>query len=108
MGEDASSVDEIGLWAGVREALRGTERDLTSVGIGRAVFLLAVPTVLEMSMQSLLIIVDIFFVSKLGAEAVAAVGLAESMMSPMYALAMGLSAAATAIIARLVGEKDRD
>jgi putative MATE family efflux protein len=108
VGEDASSVDEIGLWAGVREALRGTERDLTSVGIGRAVFLLAVPTVLEMSMQSLLIIVDIFFVSKLGAEAVAAVGLAESMMSPMYALAMGLSAAATAIIARLVGEKDRD
>jgi MATE family, multidrug efflux pump len=103
--EDAAR-DEPGTWASLREAIRGTERDLTSVPIGRAVFLLAVPTVLEMSMESLLIIVDIFFVSKLGSDALATVGLTESMMSPVYALAMGLSAAATATIARRIGEKD--
>src|SRR5262249_43848265 len=94
------------LWSTLRESLRGTIQDLTAIPIRRAVLLLAVPTVLEMSMESILTVVDIFFVSRLGSSAVATVGLTESMLSPAYALAMGLSAAATAIIARRTGEKD--
>ena len=93
-------------WATLREAVRGTQQDLTAIPIQRAVVLLAVPTVLEMSMESVLTVVDIFFVSRLGPGAVATVGLTESMLSPMYALAMGLSAAATALISRRAGEKD--
>ncbi|HVH47478.1 MAG TPA: MATE family efflux transporter [Labilithrix sp.] len=93
-------------WSTVREALRGSEQDLTSIPIQRAVLLLAVPMVLEMSMESLFAVVDIFFVSKLGAAAVATVGLTESLLALAYALAMGLSAGATAIVARKTGEKD--
>lgn len=93
-------------WSTVREALRGTEQDLTAVPIQRAVLLLAIPMVLEMSMESLFAVVDIFFVSKLGSDAVATVGLTESMLSLVYTLAMGLSAGATAIVARKTGEKD--
>lgn len=104
--EDDGAVKE-SFWATVRDAMRGSEQDLTSVPIRRAVLLLAVPMVLEMSMESLFAVVDIFFVSKLGSDAVAAVGLTESMLSPVYALAMGLSAGATAIVARRTGEKDR-
>lgn len=88
--------------------MRGTTQDLTAIPIRRAVVLLAVPTVLEMSMESLFAVVDIFFVSKLGPAAVAAVGLTESMLSLAYAVAMGLGAGATAIIARRTGEKDAD
>jgi putative MATE family efflux protein len=95
-----------GLWATVREAIRGTEQDLTAIPIRRAVLLLAVPMVLEMSMESLFAVVDIFFVSKLGSDAVASVGITESMLSLVYALAMGLSAGATAIVSRKTGEKD--
>ena len=97
---------EPSLWSTVREAVRGSEQDLTSIPIRRAVILLAVPTVLEMSMESLLTIVDIIFVSKLGPNAIATVGLTESMLSIVYALAMGLAAAATALVSRHVGEKD--
>jgi putative MATE family efflux protein len=93
-------------WETLREAVRGSEQDLTAVPIRRAVVLLAVPTVLEMSMESLLVVVDIAFVSRLGSNAVAAVGLTESMISPIYALAMGLAAGSTAIVARRTGEKD--
>jgi putative MATE family efflux protein len=93
-------------WSTVREAIRGSEQELTSIPIRRAVLLLAVPMVLEMSMESLFAIVDIFFVSKLGSDAVATVGLTESMLSLCYTLAMGLSAGATAVVARRTGEKD--
>lgn len=95
-------------WSTVREAVRGTEQDLTAVPIQRSVLLLAIPMVLEMSMESLFAVVDIFFVSKMGSDAVATVGLTESMLSLVYALAMGLSAGATAIVARKIGEKDLD
>jgi putative MATE family efflux protein len=108
MDGDAETTPRVSLWAALREALRGSEQDLTAIPIRRAIFLLAVPTVLEMSMESLLTVVDIFFVSRLGSDAVATVGLTEAMLSPVYALAMGLSAGATAIIARAIGEKDRD
>lgn len=95
-----------GFWATVREAIRGSEQDLTSVSIRRAVVLLAVPMVLEMSMESLFAVIDIFYVAKLGAAAVSAVGLTESLLSLAYALAMGLASAATAIVARRTGAKD--
>lgn len=104
----SNAPDAAGLWSTFREAIRGTKQDLTTIPIRRAVVLLAVPMVLEMSMESLLTVVDIFFVSKLGSNAVATVGLTEAMLSPVYALAMGLSAGATAIISRRTGEKDAD
>jgi len=94
------------MWATVREALRGTEAELTAVPIRRAVALLAIPTVLEMSLESLFAVVDIFFVAKLGPDAVATVGMTESMLALIYALAMGLGAGATAIVARRTGERD--
>lgn len=88
--------------------MRGSEQDYTAIPIRRAVVLLALPTVLEMSMESLLTVADIFFVSKLGSDAVATVGLTEAMLSPVYALAMGISAAATAVVARHTGAKEHD
>ncbi|HEU4406352.1 MAG TPA: MATE family efflux transporter [Polyangiaceae bacterium] len=97
-----------GLLATLRAAVRGSNEDLTAIPVGRAVLLFAVPMVLEMSMESLFSVVDIFFVSKLGPDAVAAVGLTESMLALVFALAMGLSAGATALIARRTGEKDAE
>lgn len=93
-------------WGTVREAIRGTKQDLTTIPIARAIVLLAIPTVLEMSMESLLTIVDIVCVSRLGDDAVATVGLTESILAIVYAMAMGLAAAATATISRRVGEKN--
>lgn len=95
-------------WASVREALRGTRQDYTEGPIGRAILLLAVPMILEMAMESLFAIVDIFWVSRLGADAVASVGLTEAMLTIIYTVAMGLSIGATATIARRIGEKDRE
>jgi putative MATE family efflux protein len=95
-------------WAVLREAVRGSQRDFTQGSIGLAIFLLAVPMILEMMMESLFAVVDIFFVAKLGAEAVAVVGLTESMMALVYAVAIGLSIGATAVVARRTGEKDQE
>src|SRR5216117_2835695 len=93
-------------WSTLREAIRGSQQDFTEGSIGRAIILLAVPMVMEMAMESLFAVVDVFFVSKLGADAVATVGITESMMALVYALAMGLSMGAMAMIARRIGEKD--
>ncbi|MGH9558439.1 MAG: MATE family efflux transporter, partial [Bryobacteraceae bacterium] len=91
----------------LREALRGnTHRDFTQERIGRAIALLAIPMVLEMSMESLFAVVDMFWVAHLGADAVAAIGLTETVESLLYAVAMGMSVAATAVVARRIGEKN--
>jgi Na+-driven multidrug efflux pump len=83
-------------WSILREAVRGSSRDFTQGSIGLAIFLLAVPMILEMLMESIFAIVDIFFVAKLGADAVAIVGLTESILALIYAVAIGLSIGATA------------
>ncbi len=97
-----------GFWSSVREALRGTRQDFTEVPIRRGILLLAVPMVLEMAMESLFVIVDIFWVSRLGAAAIASVGLTEAMFTLIYTLGMGLSIGATATVARRIGERDPD
>ena len=97
------------IWAAVREALGGAHgRDFTEGPIGRAIFILAVPMVLEMVMESIFVVVDVFVVAHLGADAVATVGLTESFMTIIYALAVGLSIGAGAMVARRIGEKDAD
>jgi putative MATE family efflux protein len=93
-------------WRLVRLSLQGAHHDYTAGSLNRAVLLLAVPMVLEMIMESLFAVVDVFWVSRLGSDAVAVVGLTESVMSIVYAVAIGVSFAATAIVARRIGEKD--
>ncbi len=102
----SSEVVDNSFLAVLREAVRGSSRDFTTGPIGLAIFLLAVPMILEMSMESLFAIVDIFFVAKLGADAVAIVGLTESVMALIYAVAFGFAIGATATVARRTGEKD--
>jgi putative MATE family efflux protein len=97
-----------GFWATVREAVRGSHQDFTEAPIGRAVVLLAVPMVLEMLMESVFAVADIFFVGRLGANAIATVGITESLMTIIYAAAIGLSIGVTATVARRIGEKDPD
>ncbi len=103
------SVETPSVWSAIREALAGAHgRDFTEGPIGRAIFILAVPMVLEMVMESVFVVVDVFVVAHLGADAVATVGLTESFMTLIYALAIGLSIGAGAMVARRVGEKDSD
>ena len=104
--QDSPSTDLVGqsLWASLRDAIRGTNADYTRIPLRRAVFLLAVPMVLELVLESTFAVVDIFFVAKLGPSAVATVGLTESYLFLLYSLAMGLAMAVTAVIARRVGE----
>jgi MATE family, multidrug efflux pump len=95
-----------GTWATIREAVRGSEIDYTTAPVGRAVILLAVPMVVEMAMESIFAVADVFWVSHLGADAVATVGLTESMMTIIYTAAMGLSIGATALVSRRIGEQN--
>ena len=94
------------LWQGLRDAIRGTNADYTRIPLRRAVFLLAVPMVLELVLESTFAVVDIFFVAKLGPSAVATVGLTESYLFLLYSIAMGLAMGITALVARRVGEGD--
>ncbi|HKF43390.1 MAG TPA: MATE family efflux transporter [Thermoanaerobaculia bacterium] len=97
-----------GFWKTVGQALRGVRHDYTDGPIGRAIILLAVPMVLEMVLESVFAVVDVFWVSRLGADAVATVGMTESMLALIYSLAIGLSMGAAATVARRIGEKDPD
>ena len=94
------------LWASLVEAVRGSHQDYTTGSLNRAILLLAVPMVLEMALESLFAVVDIFWVGRLGANATATVGLTESMLTLVFSVAMGLSLSTTAMVARRVGEKD--
>src|SRR5579864_7781619 len=95
-------------WASVREAIRGSEQDFTTGSINRAILLLAIPMVLEMAMESLFAVVDVFWVAHLGSNAVATVGLTESMIILVASVALGLSMSTTAMVARRIGEKDHE
>ncbi len=94
------------IWKELNNAIRGTDADFTQISIRKSIFLLAVPMILELVMESAFAVVDIYFVGKLGASAVATVGLTETYLFLLYSVAMGLSMAVTAIIARRVGEKN--
>src|ERR1700681_5122973 len=94
------------MWSSIREALRGSHQDFTKGNLNRAILLLAIPMVLEMVLESLFAVVDVFWVGRVSANAVATVGLTESMLSLVFAVGMGLSLSTTAMVARRIGEKD--
>ena len=89
-------------------AIRGEETEFVHGSLNRAIFMLAVPMILEMAMESLFAVVDVFFVSKVGVNAVATVGFTESVLTLVYSIAWGLSMGATAMVARRIGEQDRE
>jgi putative MATE family efflux protein len=97
-----------GWWTLVKDSIRGISHDYTAGSLGRGIILLAVPMILEMAMESIFAIVDVFWVSRLGPNAVATVGLTESMMTLAYTAAMGLSMGVIAVVARRIGEKNPD
>ena len=108
MSESSSAIQTRtpSIWSSLREAVMGSNQDFTEGAIGRAIVLLAVPMVLEMCMESLFGVVDVFWVSRLGADAVATVGLTETALTIVFVVALGLSMGATALVARRIGEKD--
>ena len=97
---------ETSAWATIRLALTGKDLEFTSGPIGRAIVLLAIPMVLEMVMESVFALSDAFFVSRLGTDALATVGLTEAMISLLFAVAIGTGMATTAMVARRIGERD--
>jgi len=94
------------LWSSIREAVRGSHQDFTTGSLNRAILLLAIPMILEMVLESLFAVVDVFWVGRLGADAVATIGLTESLLMLVFAIGLGLSLSTTAMVARRIGEKD--
>ena len=97
---------EQSFWSSVREALKGSHRDFTTGNLNRAILLLAIPMVLEMVLESLFAVTDVFWVGRLGANAVATVGITESMLALVFAIGLGVAMSTTAMVARRIGEKD--
>ena len=107
--EEPKALPPPGLWATVREAVRGShDHDYTEGPIGRSILLLSVPMVLETIMESVFAVVDVFYVGRLGPDAIATVGLTEAMLTIMYTISIGLGIGATAMIARRIGERDHE
>jgi putative MATE family efflux protein len=102
----SAAVPQPPLWASIREALRGSHLDYTTGNLNRAILLLAIPMVLEMVLESLFAVVDVFWVGRLGANSVATVGLTESLLSLVFAVGIGLAMSTTAMVARRIGEKN--
>ncbi|HTW23768.1 MAG TPA: MATE family efflux transporter [Candidatus Baltobacteraceae bacterium] len=106
MSATATQPAQQSLWSEILEALRGSHQDYTTGGLNRAILLLAIPMVMEMVLESLFAVVDVFWVAHVGSDAVATVGLTESLMMLVFAVGMGLSLSTTAMVARRIGEKD--
>ncbi len=104
----AAESQQPSLWSSLVEAVRGSHQDYTAGSLNRAILLLAVPMVLEMVLESLFAVVDVLWVGRFGANAVATVGLTESMLSLVFSVGMGLSLSTTAMVARRIGEKDHE
>jgi putative MATE family efflux protein len=104
----AQQAPQPGLWSSVREAVRGSHQDFTKGSLNRAILLLAIPMVLEMVLESLFAVVDVFWVGRVSANAVATVGLTESLLLLVFAIGMGLSLSTTAMVARRTGEHDHE
>ena len=101
-----SGSGERSFWSSVREALKGSHQDFTTGNLNRAILLLAIPMVLEMVLESLFAVTDVFWVGRLGANAVATVGITESMLALVFAIGLGVAMSTTAMVARRIGEKD--
>lgn len=104
--EATENAREASLWHSIREALRGTHQDYTTGSLNRSILLLAIPMVLEMVLESLFAVVDVFWVSRLGADAMATVALTESVLTLVFGVSLGLGLSTTAMVARRIGEKD--
>ena len=108
MSAEKGEISGESLWRNIKAAISGTEADYTKIGLRRAILLLSIPMMLELLMESTFAVVDIFFVGKLGASAVATVGLTETYLFILYSVAMGLATAASATVARRIGEKNQE
>ena len=107
-GELKTNGAEPGIWRSVWEALKGSHQDFTSGSLNRSILLLAIPMILEMVLESLFAVVDVFWVGRLGADAVATVGITETLLSLVFAIGIGLAMSTTAMVARRIGEKDKE
>ncbi|HMV45687.1 MAG TPA: MATE family efflux transporter [Leptospiraceae bacterium] len=104
---DTSIESSESIWENLKDAMKGTEADYTQINLKKAIFLLAVPMILELIMESTFAVADIYFVGKLGPSAIATVGISETFLFLLYSIAMGIATGVTAIVARRVGEKNQ-